>query len=440
MLHFDFRTDKLAQVLIAKTNVVKVEHHYAELMKYIRLVLRPSTAKEIANSLPQGKLKQNYANFIEFTGSCFFAGTKFCFHSKSPRESRLILQFAPDMDELSKALLESFFEGIPPADDTTIVVEEPMDVDTQELQDDAIDSSLHQKSSKKTGLNVDDEEAPAKKKSRLDQNGFQPRTLRSRSRGQNKPTIKHDPMDYMTDDEEIPESLRVSDEKLAAVVTKTPSRFDRFEHFENTIHLLTYRDIPIEMEDYKCLDRRELVSNFVLDFYLQYLFQEKLPEELRKRVHIYKTTFYTYLATKANFAGWKGEGKAAEKRYERVKDMTDVNIFDKDFIVFPCNTNEHWFLAIACYPRLNGAIYVDNGERVENEEDRLRDMRNATDGRKIKSSCILILDSVQTNPSRKLVALTHIRNFLISEHRAKYQNDFEFDGSTVRTSSPRVSS
>jgi Ulp1 family protease len=345
------------------------------------------------------------------------------------------LEFA-ELDDLSKCLLESFFDGISSVadeDDLTGIFEAaptPMDLDSEKKL-----------LKKKKGSDCENGEniPPVKKKSRLDENNQRP-TRSLRSRNQNPQIATYNPQDYASDEEEIPEALRVPSE---TTLSKTPSRFDRFEHFENTIPLLTYHDIHIEMEDYKCLDRRELVSNFVLDFYLQYLWHEVFPEELRRRVHIYKTHFYTLLATKANFAGWNDDGikgqKAADKRYDRVKDLdSDVNIFDRDFLVFPCNTNEHWFLAIACFPRLNGAVYADTGEPIADEDERVRDSKNPSEGRALKSSCVLIFDSVSTNPGRKTAAMNHIRNFLMSEYRAKYASDFPLEYANIRTNAPKV--
>jgi Ulp1 family protease len=108
-----------------------------------------------------------------------------------------------------------------------------------------------------------------------------------------------------------------------------------------------------------------------------------------------------------------------------------VNIFDKDFVVFPCNVREHWFLAIACYPKLNGSIKVNGGERVEGEATR-RDMKRPDAGEPLKSSCILVFDSVKTNPGRGTTAILHIRQFFDTSYMKSYQDDFPFLKSQFR--------
>ena len=180
----------------------------------------------------------------------------------------------------------------------------------------------------------------------------------------------------------------------------------------------------------------------MIDFYLQYIFQEKMTAEQQQKVHIYSTHFYRYLSTNSNFPGWtenfvKGT-KASEKRYLRVKDFpcnNEVNIFEKDFIVFPCISNDHWFLAIACFPKLNGCIAMDTGERLSEDEC----VSNADSNRPVKMSCVLIFDSVKANASRKTTASHHIKHFLEQEYIAKYQDEFKFEIKEIKTNAVSVS-
>ena len=53
---------------------------------------------------------------------------------------------------------------------------------------------------------------------------------------------------------------------------------------------------------------------------------------------------------------------AIEKRHARVKSWTKkVDIFEKDFLIIPINERSHWFLAIICFPGMNGPVStVDN--------------------------------------------------------------------------------
>lgn len=57
----------------------------------------------------------------------------------------------------------------------------------------------------------------------------------------------------------------------------------------------------------------------------------------------------------------------AQKRHARVKNWTkNVNLFDKDFIIIPINEHCHWFLAIVCFPSLDGTFTLE-GQPVKVE-------------------------------------------------------------------------
>lgn len=59
---------------------------------------------------------------------------------------------------------------------------------------------------------------------------------------------------------------------------------------------------------------------------------------------------------------------AAEKRHFRVKKWTkNVNIFEKDFVIIPINENMHWFLAIICFPGLDGCRSMNDTNKIIKE-------------------------------------------------------------------------
>ena len=65
----------------------------------------------------------------------------------------------------------------------------------------------------------------------------------------------------------------------------------------------------------------------------------------------------------------------ADKRYERVKRWTKkTNIFEKDFVVVPINEHSHWFVAVICFPGIDGCWNADSNERVGEPESQ----RNAS--------------------------------------------------------------
>lgn len=52
---------------------------------------------------------------------------------------------------------------------------------------------------------------------------------------------------------------------------------------------------------------------------------------------------------------------AAQRRHSRVEKWTKgVNLFEKDYIIIPINEQQHWFLAIICFPGLSGPVTYDS--------------------------------------------------------------------------------
>lgn len=184
--------------------------------------------------------------------------------------------------------------------------------------------------------------------------------------------------------------------------------------FDDTQVVLEYGEGKvIRIEDYKSLDYKELITDGIIDFYFQH-FHSKLPPDLQSRIHIYESSFYSLLSTAAGFRGWQDdENKNPKvKRYERVKNLPsnkNVNIFDKDFIVVPCNDHEHWFLAIVCYPKLNGGCTVDGNDPVD-LKDRFSHNEQEPHAPAIKQSCILVLDSA----ADRCESSGDLNNFLIN--------------------------
>jgi Ulp1 family protease len=169
--------------------------------------------------------------------------------------------------------------------------------------------------------------------------------------------------------------------------------------------LVSYHEMEVKIENYSCLSYKQLIDDVIVDFYLRYVFNEKLTEAQRKTTYIFKTFFYALYSVQPNFQAWKKSSlPAVEKRYSFVKDIPVDNVFNKDFLVVPLINNGHWLLAIVCYPR-------------EAQREHLN-----------SRSMILIFDSIKHNSDRrKHLAVSRLQNYLESEWRAKYHDEFPFD-------------
>lgn len=232
----------------------------------------------------------------------------------------------------------------------------------------------------------------------------------------------------------------------AAVIPDLPKikkkpKVDPYEHIDKTIELFHYplsqgylvKEITVKMEDYLCLGKAEYLSDVIIDFYFAYIFAEKFTPEMREKVHVFPSQFYSYYSTSSDYPGWNSEENAnktaLQKRYERIEGMLDpnVNYFDKDFLVFPLFQTNHWFLSIVCYPKLTQNLSFSTNEPTDDEAK--RNLRHVSDPAyalpPLKSSCILTFDSVKSNSARKSTAMKHIRGFLTSHYERRYKDEFQ---------------
>lgn len=143
--------------------------------------------------------------------------------------------------------------------------------------------------------------------------------------------------------------------------------------------------IPINTEDYMCLAQDQFLNDVIIDFYLKHLVHDILTYTQKEKTHIFSTFFYKRLTTKpskvnksSNPHEWDTSLTAAQKRHARVKTWTkNVNIFDKDFIIVPINENCHWFVAIICFPSLDGCRSMLDNRTVTPQEIKRKERRSS---------------------------------------------------------------
>ncbi|CAF3354404.1 unnamed protein product [Rotaria sp. Silwood1] len=129
----------------------------------------------------------------------------------------------------------------------------------------------------------------------------------------------------------------------------------------------------LSSEDLHCLNEGEYLNDNIIDFYLQYIYHEKLSEEDRKRTYLFNSFFYTRLTQKGNSDN--SNISAAERRYNRVKRwLRDVDLFSKDYLIVPINQNAHWYI-----------VLIQNPNNVLTEADLISDDEDSDFDDRLKS-------------------------------------------------------
>lgn len=120
--------------------------------------------------------------------------------------------------------------------------------------------------------------------------------------------------------------------------------------------------ILVTNEDLHCLNDGEFLNDVIIDFYLKYLVLEKLKKEEAQRIHIFSSFFYKRLNQRERRNAPDTTNLPIHKRkHNRVKTWTrHVDLFQKDFIFVPINESAHWYLAVICFPGLEGLVLEPN--------------------------------------------------------------------------------
>ncbi|XP_054871712.1 sentrin-specific protease 6 isoform X2 [Amphiprion ocellaris] len=120
--------------------------------------------------------------------------------------------------------------------------------------------------------------------------------------------------------------------------------------------------ITVTNEDLHCLNDGEFLNDVIIDFYLKYLVLEKLKKEDAQRIHVFSSFFYKRLNQRERRNVPDTTNLPIQKRkHNRVKTWTrHVDLFQKDFIFVPINESAHWYLAVICFPGLEGPVFELN--------------------------------------------------------------------------------
>ncbi|KAE9521804.1 hypothetical protein AGLY_017797, partial [Aphis glycines] len=116
--------------------------------------------------------------------------------------------------------------------------------------------------------------------------------------------------------------------------------------------------ITLNISDCNMLNSGKYVNDKLIEFYSKYTL--KLSEENRNRTYVFiksgmHYTGFTFLCLFAvNMCAYCSRKNEYHLRHDQAKRWTKiVDTFEKDFVFFPINQNNHWFVAVICYPYLS---------------------------------------------------------------------------------------
>jgi len=106
--------------------------------------------------------------------------------------------------------------------------------------------------------------------------------------------------------------------------------------------------IELSNEDLSCLESESQLSSPIMNFYIRYLW-EQMPSisRIRGNYHIFNTYFFNKLE---DFASKGSEVDSADCFLKLRRWWKGVDIFRKDYILFPVHADAHWSLVIVCMP------------------------------------------------------------------------------------------
>lgn len=202
--------------------------------------------------------------------------------------------------------------------------------------------------------------------------------------------------------------------------------------------------VELHLDSLNCLDSEKYLNDSIIEFYTAYLTKEICPDEVKQRIHIFDSIFYSRLMEifpqlppekdrghddengKDTGSGPKNKLKLLidqTKWHQLGKWLNGLDVFGKEFLIFPVCLENHWFAIVVCYPA-NVPYYDDDSQSPENDTNR--------DGPK---PAIIVMDSL--NLQKQLVTMC-VREFLDFEWRSKLTKIKDFAYCNLEQYHPRL--
>lgn len=121
-------------------------------------------------------------------------------------------------------------------------------------------------------------------------------------------------------------------------------------------------DVELHSESLECLKPGCYLKDNIIQFYLSYLITDVCPNHIASRVHIFDSIFTQQLDKL-----FSSDHIDKVKWAQLSKWYSNVDLFEKDFLIFPRCQKDHWYTLVVCYPR--SVRPIDHSEIVHHIGD-----------------------------------------------------------------------
>lgn len=116
--------------------------------------------------------------------------------------------------------------------------------------------------------------------------------------------------------------------------------------------------VTLHCADLDYLKPEGMLNDTIIDFYMKYIHNERIPSERRSSVFILNTFFYSKLTMTVRSTLTVPNAARIQQNFKSIRKWTSgVDLFSMDYIVVPINEELHWYMAIIAFPR---AALVDS--------------------------------------------------------------------------------
>lgn len=181
--------------------------------------------------------------------------------------------------------------------------------------------------------------------------------------------------------------------------------------------------VELHRDTLKCLDEREYVKDTIIQFYLAYLLNDVCEEKIASRVHIFDSIFYEQMDK-----AFDKTRVDEQKRWQLTRWYDGVDIFDRDFLIFPVCSGSHWYAIVVCYPwavkstfDISHPFHKSNGSSNGSQQNNDSEKPSSKDSQDTrcnndhdKTPGIIVMDSLRLREKKITLRL---RDFLDFEWR-----------------------